>query len=442
MLDINALPERIQWHEGMLLGPQHFQQESARVDALLAWHALAANPLAWGVRLLEIDESLLSTGVLRVLALEAVMPDGMAIVYSERDAGVGALELDLLPLAEQMAIEGITIHLTVGHNRSMRTLEQPPMFRDAGARSADDEISEALPVDIPRMRPALTLAAGAVPPGQVTSLRLLSIEKHNEVFRRGPFVAAMLEVAPGSATHDRATTLAAQIRSKAAFLARRTAVTSSRLEDRVALLEQRERLSHLSLMLPTLEGVLRLPGIAPQALYIALCAQVGSLAMLRPGAVPMQPPAWRHDDPMSALAPLLDYLETVAGEVSEDWRTHVFHFDAGAFSIEMQPEWLGKRLVLGLRGQPERELVAWMGGAVIGSRTVWTSLNDRRVLGAARTSVQEAPELGLRSGSGYTLFSIAVTSEHIVEDQALVVSNVNESNASLRPQEIVLFTKG
>jgi type VI secretion system protein ImpJ len=442
MLDINALPERIQWHEGMLLGPQHFQQESARVDALVAWHALAGNPLAWGVRSLEIDESLLSTGVLRVLALEAVMPDGMAIVYSERDAGVGALELDLLPLAEQMALEEISIHLTVGRNRSMRTLEQPPRFRDAGAHAAEDEISEALPVDIPRMRPALVLAAGAVPPGQVSSLRLLSIEKHNEVFRRGAFVAAMLEVPPGSDVHDRATALAAQMRSKAAFLARRTAVTSSRLEDRVSLLEQRERLSHLSLMLPTLEAVLRLPGIAPQALYLALCAQVGSLAMLRPGAVPMQPPAWRHDDPMSALAPVLDYLETVAGEVSEDWRTHVFHFDSGAFSIDLQPEWLGTRMVLGLRGQPERELVAWMGGAVIGSRTVWTSLNDRRVLGAARTPIQEAPDLGLRTGSGYTLFSIAVTSEHIVADQALVVSNVNESNASLRPQEIVLFTKG
>ena len=27
-------PDRIQWHEGMLLSPQHFQLESARVDAL------------------------------------------------------------------------------------------------------------------------------------------------------------------------------------------------------------------------------------------------------------------------------------------------------------------------------------------------------------------------------------------------------------------------
>ena len=73
---VDSLPERIQWHEGMLLSPQHFQHESARVDALIAWQALATNPYAWGIRRLELDEGLLATGLLRVLRLDAVMPDG------------------------------------------------------------------------------------------------------------------------------------------------------------------------------------------------------------------------------------------------------------------------------------------------------------------------------------------------------------------------------
>jgi type VI secretion system protein ImpJ len=108
----------------------------------------------------------------------------------------------------------------------------------------------------------------------------------------------------------------------------------------------------------------------------------------------------------------------------------------------MQPQWLGPRLVVGLRGQPERELAAWMAGAVIGSRTVWTSLSERRVLGAARKRIDEAPELGLRSGAGYTLFAIEVNDSFIVADQPLVISNANETNASQRPQEMVLFVQG
>ena len=78
----SAPAHRIQWHEGMLLSPQHFQQESARVDDLIAWQHLAVQPLAWRLRRLDIDEGLLTNGRVRVQALEAVMPDGMAVVWS------------------------------------------------------------------------------------------------------------------------------------------------------------------------------------------------------------------------------------------------------------------------------------------------------------------------------------------------------------------------
>ena len=85
----------IQWHEGMLLSPQHFQQESARTDNLVAWQSLNANALAWGVKHFDIDDSLLANGVLRVNSLVAVFSDGTPFVYNaENDAGP-ALEIDL-----------------------------------------------------------------------------------------------------------------------------------------------------------------------------------------------------------------------------------------------------------------------------------------------------------------------------------------------------------
>jgi type VI secretion system protein ImpJ len=129
-------------------------------------------------------------------------------------------------------------------------------------------------------------------------------------------------------------------------------------------------------------------------------------------------------------------------EVSQDWKTCTFGYDGQVFSLAMQPDWVGARLVIGLRGQPEREATQWMMGAVIGSKTVWTSLSDRRVLGAQRTRIDEAPELGLRASAGYTLFSVEVSDSFIVADQALLISNANESLVAQRPQEVVLFIKG
>jgi type VI secretion system protein ImpJ len=434
-------PDRIQWHEGMLLSPQHFQQESARTDQLLAWQHLASNPLAWGVRRLLIDENLLVNGLVRVLHIEAVMPDGTTVTWSAENAAGLDLSLDLADHAEALELGELAIYLTLGRSRSIVNPGQPSRFRGLSAEPVDDEVSSALPVDIPRAAHNLALAAGAVPSSVYLHLKLMTVRKDNEVFRRGVYLPAMLDVPRDSEPHRRAQALVSQMRTKAAFLAKQTAQPSSQIEDRLALLEHRTRLSSLAMAMPPLEAMLRAPALAPFSLFIGLCAQLGPLSMLRPGAVPLLPPVWDHADPMAAFGPVLETLQDFVAEVSQDWRTQAFSFDGQVFSIELQPQWLGRRLVVGLSGQPERELAAWMAGAVIGSRTVWTSLSDRRVLGAQRRRIDEAPELGVRASSGYSLFAIDVAESFIVPDQPLVISNANETSTTPRPREVVLFIK-
>ena len=116
MSDVHSaapITDRIEWHEGMLLSPQHFQQLSARTDSLVAWQTLAAAPFSWGVRRLVFDQGLLPAGLLRVLALDAILPDGTAVQYSAAEAAHGALELSLAPHKDQLAVEPLDIYLTL-----------------------------------------------------------------------------------------------------------------------------------------------------------------------------------------------------------------------------------------------------------------------------------------------------------------------------------------
>jgi len=59
MIDAHDLPGAIQWHEGMLLAPQHFQQLSIRYEELLHYHLMMISPFHWGIRRLKIDQVLL-----------------------------------------------------------------------------------------------------------------------------------------------------------------------------------------------------------------------------------------------------------------------------------------------------------------------------------------------------------------------------------------------
>lgn len=439
----NSLLNRIQWHEGMLLTPQHFQHESARVDSLIAWQNLAANPYGWGVRVLEIDESILSSGLLRILKLEAIFPNGLAVCYDiDKSQGI-VLDMNLSDWSIAMEQIDLSVYLVVGRSRSLNQPGQPTMFRGIESTLVEDEISQAVPVDLPQMDINLSLsAAGSAPSAVYMNLRLMTLRKDNEIVKRGESLPPMLEVGSENPIRRRAQFITSQMRNKAVFIARQTANPSSRTEERLAMIEQKARLSSLISSLPILEALLRSPNLQPFALYLALCGQLGPLSTLRPGAVPLIPPPYDHSDCYPAFNVILNTLSELVDEVSQDWRTQTLGLKGHLFSIELEESWMNRRLVIGIRGQNDMEIENWISNASIGCESVWPSIKARRVLGATRNRIEEAPELGLRSNSGYRLFSIEVTPDFILPGEPLMIGNINESSNTQRPDEIVIFIKG
>jgi len=431
---------RIQWHEGMLLSPQHFQQESARVDTLVAWQTMAVHPYAWGVLNLQFDNALLAAGRLRVTQLEAILPDGTALVYPTEHAL--PLELDLAPFAQEMAHAELAIYLVLPVSGRMRDPGVPARFRSVVVAPLEDEVSEALPADVPRLLPALSLSAGQEPSGLYTSMRIASVYRDNELNKFGQVLAPLLEVPRQGELWERLSAFVTQLRGKAAFVAKQTAVPSSRTEDRLAYLEQRERLRNLVSSLAQIEAVIRSPRLHPYTLFLSLCTLLGPISLLKPGALPPVPPVYDHANPHVWLAPVLDALQAALEEVSQDYREFKFEFRHGAFEIALQAEWVTPRLIIGLRGQPERELVAWMQGAIIGTQSAYASLRERRVLGAERQFIEASNELGVRASAGFTLFAVQSSAELTVANELLVISNSTESASAQRPQEMVFFVKG
>ena len=436
------ISERIQWHEGMLLAPQHFQQTQARTDALVSWHGLAATPLAWGVRHMEIDPGLLANGLLRVIALDAVMSDGTAVWHDASRADHGSLELDLGEHAQALELMPQDIWLTLPRSRTMHNPGAPSRFTSVSLQPVEDEVSQAVEADIPRLRVNLGLTAGAMPSSLWQSLRLGSVQKDNKQIRLSADLPPLMLLPRSHPLWVRSWQLATELRSKAAFVARQMQVPSSRTEDRLTTLEQRERLRSLMQGLAPLEAILQTQPLHPYALYLVLCGLLGPLAMLRPGALSLLPPAYEQARPNVAFEQLLDTLEEALSEISQEHVLHLFEFVEGNFALDLQPDWVTPRLVIGARGKPERELTDWMEGAVIGAQSAWASMRERRVLGAARRRIEAAPELGVRASSGYTLFAIETPEILISAGQKLLVSNNNGTSASLRPQELVLFVKG
>lgn len=74
-------PERVVWSEGMLMSPQHLQQQDLFHARNLEARLSALTPQNWGVLELEIDAAALSAGQVGVSRFSGVMPGGLPLEF-------------------------------------------------------------------------------------------------------------------------------------------------------------------------------------------------------------------------------------------------------------------------------------------------------------------------------------------------------------------------
>src|SRR5262249_31245231 len=208
-----VIPDLIQWHEGLLLTPQHFQQLTSRVESLIqalpGWYV----PFYWGVRSFDYDRTGLSAGLLTVRELDAVMPDGLHVNITDRDN----LQLDLRPMAAVFRQAPLQIHVAMPiANGQPNVLHR---FNSYAGEPVADENTGEVGVAIPRLRPQLSLVAAAQPPARFTSFPLIEVRCEGETFLPTGYIPPTLAVSAASPLGRKCGEMSERLRVKAIELA-------------------------------------------------------------------------------------------------------------------------------------------------------------------------------------------------------------------------------
>lgn len=434
----SELPQSIQWHEGMLLAPAHFQQFATRIEELAHYHYLSISPYHFGIRTLRIDESQLLAGVFRVLELEAVMPDGLVVSHRE---GAEELEIALEPLAEQLAGGEILVFLAAPVRKlgAAQVKGDLARYRSVPGTPVADENTGEGEVDIPRLEPRLTLLATNDPPQKYVTLPLAGVTYANEAFKATDYIPPALSAAPGAPLHALCVQAAERCREKALFLAGK--VDSGAALSGPMVLETRMQIASLCAALPALEALLATGRAHPFALYLAMCDLAGSLAGLSSALVPPVFAPYDHQNLRAGFTALRDFAFRAIDEgVIEAYTPVTFEAEKGVFSLVMREEWLGARLAVGIkvrRGVRESDAAAWMEDAVIGSEPVLASLQDRRIRGAARKRVEAEREI--MPPRGVLLYVVEPDPEHVKPGERLVIANTVDPRGEAAPGAIYFF---
>lgn len=442
------IPDAIQWHEGLLLTPQHFQQLSSRHEALVQYSTSVVAPCCWGVRHFTHNAISLTVGKLSVVELEAVMPDGLVVSYSSDSASAAdPLEIDLTRYAEQMTDQPVTVYLAVAAKQTGSSNGDIQRYVPFKGGLVVDEVAGGKPREIYRLRPRLSLLITESLPSKYVGFPLAKVALKDSSFALDDdFIPPVLGVPVHSPAGgpvnvaaqrlaDMCSETAQRVRKRAMYLADEE---RSGVRDGTARGDSATRSLMLSLVggLPQLEAVLKVGVAHPFTVYLALCAMAGQVAVLGTEMIPPSFDPYNHDDLFTSFKAVLDFINrTLEQGVPLSYKSYPFRYYEGAFELHFEGAWMDKRLAIGMkgpRGMSEPELISWGENCLIGSQSRIESMREKRITGAGRKHADRVGDIV--PGNRVTLFSLNADPAFIEAEEVLQIVN----REGLRPAEIVL----
>ncbi|MDR2417318.1 MAG: type VI secretion system baseplate subunit TssK [Holosporales bacterium] len=426
------IPLAVQWHEGMLLSPQHFQQTAIRTENLIHHHFQLSRPDGYGVCDFKIDSAALSAGTVLLLHLEALTPDGTLIQYDATQQE-DKVFYDLKPLLQIAGNEVLRLYVAVAKQRP-----QEDAIQDAHARYASLEGEEVRdnntgdnPIRIPRLRPIVRLLTEPELSGRFSAFPLIELRPDEKGPTPTPYIAPCLYVP--EALKDICREVVKSLREKINYFAERCYAIST---------EGSLILRPLIQGVLPLEALLVMPKISPFILYQTMLQTVAHVLALTPSQYLAGLPEYQHENLHAVFTALQNRVQLALENLKQDYYTIPFNKDGQEFRLPLSSSWTDHReLIIGFRKSPgmnENELLDWMRGAQIAAPSKVATVKDNRVLGAARKVVSAELELGIATPQDVVLLSIDPGSPYLNTQEDLCVFN---SGKSICPQDAALYVR-
>lgn len=435
----NLVPA-IQWHEGMLLSPQHFQQQELRNFQLLSYHLQHMAPYHWGVRLVKFDPVTLPTGLIRILELEAIMPDGLIVQHVAEVNGL-QLEVDATSQKDLLQTQELTLFLCVPEftpGSSPIVGEWPRYLSINGDPVIDENVNDNI-VQIPRLVPKMKLILGESAPQRYVSIPLARVKYLDEAYTFAKYEYPCLWVDQKSLIGEFCGALVRRLRDKAAYF-------SDKWQSQIGtalITETSNQLRPLISSLPLLEGMVTSDRVHPFHLYQGFCMLAGQLATLRLGQIPPLFPPYDHNNIYTSFVPLLEWCNLLIDSLEKAYSILEFTKTDRVYSIMLQHEIFVPTILVGLKAptsMTEQELADWMRGALIASESFVETARIRRITGVPRALIEDRALLDLMPGRGVLIFKVEMDLHFVKPGERLWIFNPADTPEH-RPTQVVLYLK-
>lgn len=434
----SEIPPFVQWYEGMMLQPHHFQQADLRTQKQLSYHLTRLTPYFFGIEKVTFDHAVLAEGKIRLLEIDGILPDGTIIQY-HMDKGLESIEINVNKTVEDLAKARIIyINLPALDSNIALIKGEIPRYQSLSRPSIVDLNTNDNPIEIPSLDHKIKLSVDESLPGCI-SMPIAKITKLNEAYLLDDYIPPLLQVKRTSKINDSIMSLTGKIREKAYYY-------MEKLQSQVGTplsLETANLLRPMVLVLPVLEAHVQAKGLHPFTLYLKLCEVLGQLASFRLTEVPPSLQPYSQYDIWGSFKPVLDTIHKILDTLQRTYNLVSFDLIDSRFQVKMRDSYLNDKLFIGLKApvsMSEGELIDWMNESIIASETSLESVMLKRVTGAKRKLVKGDLLLDLMPSRGVLVFEVDPSVLYVRPDENLFIFNPAD-HLDKRPSDIILYLK-
>lgn len=283
---------KVAWSEGMLLRPQHFQQQDRFLyHAACQRHSLIT-PHGYGVRELVMDQQAPALGQISLVQVTGIFPDGMPFSFDQGDN----LVLDV-PGDARDELVWLVVPTERQAGVNIAVPEQGPVaryrFQEGSIQDDSDESGEEETLGLARLNPSLRMGredmAGYA---AIPVARVVEVIADKEVRLDRNFMPPCLDI-------ERIAPLASLVRESLAMVRQRARALAGRMQkgaEQSTTLFDVLMLQTLNRWQPGLEHLKDSPLVHPERFYQLVVTLIGELATFtRAEKVPPELPPYRHD---------------------------------------------------------------------------------------------------------------------------------------------------
>lgn len=443
-----SLPDAIQWYEGMLLSPQHFQQNDDYWQQQLRHRINALTPHYWGV--LQLDCQLINETI-TISKLECILPDGLLVEFPGRYPREPKGDLEY-KISTECKVGGAAQKLWLlvnprGSSAACQESKERRYNSVIDSATADENTAEG-GFTIARLQVEFQLVLASKSPSAEGAVALCEVARgDNSQLTITRYHPPMLRVDASAFQGEHSLQKKLNVLHERLWNnAQKLAAQCNQVDHESDMApESRQYLAvarTLGRCLPPLSILLN-PNTHPSLLYAAVAKVVGQVSGIGSNPLPLLMRPYQHDDCLPQFQAAIDYIDAQLRKVDMGHENLVFrrvdqHDSSGnsACFERFLSAPVGRRLIIELipkEGQSHEHLLHWLSESIVASEALVPQLRRTRLLGAKTEVLTKTEIYKYKLRPQAALFAI--------ENKALIFDDKPPVNAFGEEQMLLIVGK-